>query len=161
MSIRTVNSEGKKVALLNRPSLSPSPSNSFSYSLSSFCAIAKKKKLCKIWYWESFSFISIFYSQSVSFHWEDSPGEITSAVTARGSWGDWFFRGANVFLRWLWGSQVPTLVKLLKIFVSWHEKSPGTQGRPQVLRTVFSLHLFFFAEQNCSTINKCWVLPYS
>lgn len=41
MSIRTVNSESKKVSLLNRPSLSPSPSNSFSYSLSSFCVIAK------------------------------------------------------------------------------------------------------------------------
>lgn len=153
MSIRTVNSESKKVALLNRPSLPPSPSNSFSYSLSSFCVIAKKK-VCKIWYWECFSFISIFYSQSVSFHWEDSPWEITSAMTARGLWGGWFAEEQLYFLRWLWGSQVPTLLRLLKIFVSWHEKSPGTQSRPQVLRTVFSLHLFL-AEQNCSTINKC------
>lgn len=47
MSIRTVNPEGKKVALLNRPSLFPSPSNSFSYSLSSFCVIAKKKMCAK------------------------------------------------------------------------------------------------------------------
>lgn len=42
MSIRTVNSESKKVALLKRPSLSPSSSNSFSCSLSSFCVTAKK-----------------------------------------------------------------------------------------------------------------------
>lgn len=42
MSIRTVNPESKKVALLNRASLSSLSSNSFSCSLFSFCVIAKK-----------------------------------------------------------------------------------------------------------------------
>lgn len=135
MSIRTVNSESKKVALLNSPSLHLPLTPFLVLFFLCYCKKCMGKSDSKN------ALASFQSSQNVLFRWEDSPYKITFAMTTLGLWDHLSAERTAIFWRVSEVASSPLFWGSWRGFWAGMKNHLGLRADHKALRTMFSLHL--------------------